>query len=180
MSGSVVSIRAMDSLVHRCVATMVVRVYGSLVTQQISGGQLRIMGRALAGEHLSWRLMLHAKMVGKLGMCRVVDSGDFAFGSILVAWFLERVSMLHLRVLLGAPGAQEPRLRQWSQILIRHGGGEGGHFFTAEAAQVWWQMPQIILQYPYCGVDFRGDSDMVLPPGEVFDHRGMFVICLIC
>jgi hypothetical protein len=25
------------------------------------------------------------------------DSGDFAFGSILVAWFLERVSMLHPR-----------------------------------------------------------------------------------
>jgi hypothetical protein len=87
--------------------------------------------------------------------------------------------MLHPRVLLGAPGAREPRLRRWSMILIHHGGGEGGHFFTAEAAQVWRQMPQIILQYPYCGVDFRGDPDMVLPPGEVFDHRGMFVI-LIC
>jgi hypothetical protein len=33
-------------------------------------------------------------------------------------------------------------------------------------------MPQVILQYPYAGVDFRGDLDMVLPPGEVFDHRG--------
>jgi hypothetical protein len=28
---------------------------------------------------------------------------------------------------------------------------------------------------PYAGVDFRGDPDMVLPPGEVFDHRGMFM-----
>jgi hypothetical protein len=64
MSGSVVSIGAMDALVHRCVEAMVVRVYGSLATQQISGGQLRIMERALAGEHFSWGLMLHAKMVG--------------------------------------------------------------------------------------------------------------------
>jgi hypothetical protein len=38
MLGSIVSIKAIDALVHRCVATMVVRVYGSLVTQRISGG----------------------------------------------------------------------------------------------------------------------------------------------
>jgi hypothetical protein len=34
------------------------------------------------------------------------------------------------------------------------------------------------IRYPYAGVDFRGDPDMVLPPGEVFDHRGM--LCTIC
>jgi hypothetical protein len=49
--------------------------------------------------------MLHARMVGKLDRCRTADSGDFAFGSIVVAWFLERVSMLCPRFLLGAPGA---------------------------------------------------------------------------
>jgi hypothetical protein len=37
------------------------------------------------------------------------------------------------------------------------------------------QMPQVILWYPYVGVDFRDDPDMVLPPGEVFDHRGMLI-----
>jgi hypothetical protein len=104
MSGSVVSIGVMDALVHHCVAAMVVRVYGSLMTQRISGGQLRIMERALAGEHFSWGLMLHAKMVGQLDRCRAADSGEFSFGLVLVAWFLERVPMLHLRVLLGAPG----------------------------------------------------------------------------
>jgi hypothetical protein len=31
----------------------------------------------------------------------------------------------------------------------------------------------VILRYPYAGVDFRDDPDMVLPLGEVFDHRGM-------
>jgi hypothetical protein len=108
MSGSVVSIGVMDALVHRCVAAMVVRVYGSLVTQWISGGQLRVMQRALAGEHFAWGVMLHAKMVGKLDRCRATDSGEFTFGSILVAWFLERVSMLCPRVILGALGVREP------------------------------------------------------------------------
>jgi hypothetical protein len=64
MSGSMVSIGAMDALVHHCVAAMLVRVYGSLVTQRINGGQMRIMGRALARENFSWGVMMHAKMVG--------------------------------------------------------------------------------------------------------------------
>jgi hypothetical protein len=108
ISSSMVSIGAMDALVHRCVEVMVLRVYGSLATQWISGGQLRIMERAMVGENFSWGLMLHAKMVGNLDTCRVVDSGEFSLGSILVAWFLERVPMLHPRVLLGAPGVREP------------------------------------------------------------------------
>jgi hypothetical protein len=62
---------------------------------------------------------------------------------------------------------------------VRHGGGEGGHYFMAQAAQIWWQMPQVILRYPYDGVDFWGDPDMVLPPGEVFDHRGMLSIVYV-
>jgi hypothetical protein len=61
----------------------------------------------------------------------------------------------------------------WSQILIHHGGGKGGHFFMAEATQVWQQMPQILLHCPYYGVDFQGDPDMVLPLEEVFNHQGM-------
>jgi hypothetical protein len=82
--------------------------------------------------------------------------------------------MLRPRILLGAPRAQELQLRLWSTVLLHHGGGEGGHFFSTKAAQVWRQMPQVILRYLYAGVDFRNDLDMVLPPGEVFDHRGMF------
>jgi hypothetical protein len=63
--------------------------------------------------------------------------------------------------------------------FVHHGGGEGGHYFLADAAQIWQQMPQVVLRYPYAGVDFRGDTDMVLPPGEVFDHRGIFSIVYV-
>jgi hypothetical protein len=38
MSGMVVIVGSIDSLVHHCIAAMIVRVYGSLVTQWISGG----------------------------------------------------------------------------------------------------------------------------------------------
>jgi hypothetical protein len=108
MSGSVVSIGAMDALENRCIVAMIVRVYGLLVTQRISGGQMSVMERVLASEHFAWGLTLHARMVGQLDHCRSTDTGEFAFGSILVAWFLERVLMLRPRILLGAPGAREP------------------------------------------------------------------------
>jgi hypothetical protein len=174
MTGTSVSISGIDALLHRCIAAMIVRVYGSRATHRISGGELFLMERVVVGrERFAWGLTLHAQMIAQLDHCRSRGAGEFAFGSILVAYFLERVPMLRPRVLLEAPGVREPRLRWWSQILVRHGGGEGGHYFTAQAAQIWRQMPQVILQYPYAGVDFRGDPDMVLPPGEVFDHRGM-------
>jgi hypothetical protein len=85
MSGSVVRIGAMGSLIHRCIAVTIVRVYGSLATQWINGGFLRIMQRSLGGEQFSWGLMLHTNMIGHLNRCRAVNSSDFSFGSILVA-----------------------------------------------------------------------------------------------
>jgi hypothetical protein len=174
MTGTSVRISGIDALLHRCIAAMIVRVYGSRAPHRISGGELSLMERVVVGrERFAWGLTLHAHMIAQLDRCRSTGRGEFAFGSILVAFFLERVPMLRPRVLLEAPGVREPRLRRWSQILVRHGGGEGGHYFTVEAAQIWRQMPQVILQFPYAGVDFRGDPDMVLPPGEVFDHRGM-------
>jgi hypothetical protein len=48
MSKTVVSIVSIDSLAHHCIATMIVRVYGSLATQGISGGQLLVLERVLA------------------------------------------------------------------------------------------------------------------------------------
>jgi hypothetical protein len=57
------------------------------------------------GTFFSWGLMLHARMIGKIHRCQTTDSGDFVFGSILVAWFLERVPMLRPRVLFLATRA---------------------------------------------------------------------------
>jgi hypothetical protein len=108
MSSSVVRIDAMDALMHDCIIVMIMRIYGSLVSQRIIGGQLRIVQRKLAGEHFVSGLMLHTKMMGQLNRCRASNSYEFLFGSILMAWFLDRVPMLCRRVLLEVAGAQEP------------------------------------------------------------------------
>jgi hypothetical protein len=136
MSGTVVSVSAIDAPTHHCIAAMIVHVYGSLATQGNSGGQLLVLERVVGGEQFAWGLTLHARMIAQLNHCRSTGVGDFSFGSILVAWFLERVLMLLPRVLLEMPGARELRLRQWFAVLVRHGGGEGGHYFSAQAAQI--------------------------------------------
>jgi hypothetical protein len=64
MSGTVMRIGVMDALVHRFIAAMNVRVYGSLAMQWISGGQLIVMERVLVNENFVWGLTLHARMVG--------------------------------------------------------------------------------------------------------------------
>jgi hypothetical protein len=133
MSGTVVSISAIDSLAHRCIAMMIVRIYGSLATQRISGGQLLVLERVVGSEQFAWGLTSHVWMIAQLDRCRSTGTGEFAFGSILVAWFLKRVPMLRPRVLLEMSGVREPRLRRWSTVLVCHGGGEGGHYFSAEA-----------------------------------------------
>jgi hypothetical protein len=108
MSKMVVSIWAIDSPVHRCIAAMIVRVYGSLATRRISGGQLLVLERVLANERFALGMMLHVRMVVQLDHFWSTGAGEFAFGSILVAWFLERVPMLRPRILLSVPGAREP------------------------------------------------------------------------
>jgi hypothetical protein len=45
---------------------------------------------------------------------------------------------------------------------------------------MWRHIPQVILQYPYDGMEYRHDTDMMLPTGEDWDHRAMFVyLCFV-
>jgi len=62
-------IETMDDLLHQCITAMIMRIYGSLVMQQINGGHLVIMQRVLDGDFFAWGLMLHAKMMGQINRC---------------------------------------------------------------------------------------------------------------
>jgi hypothetical protein len=62
--GSVIQIEAIDDLLMECIIAMLVRIYGSLGTQWITRGQLRIVERVLDGDLLSWGVLLHTKMIG--------------------------------------------------------------------------------------------------------------------
>jgi hypothetical protein len=64
MFGTVVKISGLDALLHRCIAAMIVRVYGSRATHRISGGKLLVMERVVVGcERFAWGVTLHARMI---------------------------------------------------------------------------------------------------------------------
>jgi hypothetical protein len=49
MTGSAVRINALDVLLHRCVASMIVRIYGSTTPHRISGGEFIFDGESGGG-----------------------------------------------------------------------------------------------------------------------------------
>jgi hypothetical protein len=84
---------------------MVVRIYGSLGTHAYHRWSVEVVEEVLDGDLFAWGVLMHTRMVSQLNWCRRADSGDFAFGSVLVAWFLERVPLLRPQILL-APTSQ--------------------------------------------------------------------------
>jgi hypothetical protein len=84
MTGSSVRINALSVLLHRCVASMVVRIYGSTAPHRISGGELMLVERVVVGrERFAWGLALHAQMVAQLDRCRSTSGGSLL---LLPSW----------------------------------------------------------------------------------------------
>jgi hypothetical protein len=69
MSGLVIHIEAIDDLLIECIVAMVVRIYGSLGTQRITGGQLRVVEQVLDGHLFAWGVLMHTKMMAQLNQC---------------------------------------------------------------------------------------------------------------
>lgn len=64
--------------------------------------------------------------------------------------------------------ARDPAMLKWSGLLVRLGGGRQPHFFE----EFFSRLDQEILvvdDYGYVGIDFRNDSDLVLPEGYDWD-----------
>ena len=77
----------------------------------------------------------------------------------------------HLTVDISGP--QEPKLVRWVAVMARHP-DEGAAVVRFTDSYFHWLEDQVfaIQDFPYAGIDFRGDPDMVLPQGEQWDDRG--------
>ena len=79
-----------------------------------------------------------------------------------------------LTVEVGLP--REPKLMRWVAVMARHL-DEGMEVIRLTPEYFRWVENQVfaIQDFPYAGVDFHGDLDMVLPPGEQWDDTGNFI-----
>ena len=86
----------------------------------------------------------------------------------------ERVPALRLQTMVLDPphNVRETRATKWSRVMPRGGGGRSVSWGLCFRE---WLESQVIFveDWPYAGIDFRGDPDMPLPAGEQWDDEGM-------
>ena len=97
---------------------------------------------------------------------------DCAYGTMLCSLFFEKILTLRPHVQLPDGGPREPRMHRWGQILSRGGGGAVGQVFRPEFFAHWDQMPLYIDDYPYSGMSYWVDLDLLHPPGRVWGPDG--------
>ena len=112
-------------------------------------------------------------MKKQLSDCKRGRRKNFSHSIILVAFFFERVPGLSLAIPLPVSFPRQPRLSKWGEIFLRQGGG--GSIQSVYDDDFYERPLPALEQFPYAGMDFWGDNDLVLPPGGAWGASGILV-----
>ena len=64
----------------------------------------------------------------------------------------------------------------WEESFLWKGGGGSFQIVYDDYFYLWWEIKVPTLQqFPYTGLDFRVDNDLVLPPGEAWGDICIFI-----
>ena len=74
---------------------------------------------------------------------------------------------------LSLPPPTEPRMQRWVDLMSRHAGQPQISFFET-FFESFDRQEMVYAKFPYAGMDFRGDPDLVLPVGEQWGSMGNF------
>ena len=97
---------------------------------------------------------------------------NFGFSSILSTFFFEHVPGLSPRLDVPLHEVRDPAQRCCADAMRILGGGRVSNPYPADFFP-WWQRQIVAIDdYPYAGIDFRGDPDMPLPPRSAYDDIG--------
>jgi len=159
------------------VAFTVTRLYGSAALHIATGSQMRMAVDFFRGTVFNWCDAVLANVKGQLTRAKNGQLKTFGYGALVVSFSLERVPMLILQQLtveVGLP--REPTLMRWVTVKARHP-DEGTEVVRFTSEYFHWLENQVfaIQDFPYVGVDFCGDPDMALPPGEQWDDTGNLI-----
>ena len=97
---------------------------------------------------------------------------NFGFSSILGMFFFDHVLGLSPRVDVPLHGVRYPAQQRWADVMRRLGGGRVSNPYPVDFFPWWRRQIVSIDDYPYAGIDFRGDPDMPLPPGAAYGNIG--------
>ena len=152
----------------------VTRLCGAAALHIATGSQMRMAIDCYRGTIFNWCDAVLANLKGQLTRTKNGQLKTFGYGPLVVSFVLERVPMLipqQLTVEVGPP--REPKLMRWVAVMARHP-DEGTEVVRFRPKYFHWLENQVfsIQDFPYAGVDFHGDPDMILPPGEQWDDIG--------
>ena len=111
-------------------------------------------------------------MKKKLIDCKIVRLQNFGFGSILSTFFFEQVPGISPKVDIATHGFWDLAQWRWANVMHRLGGGRVANPYPGELFPWWWRQLITIDDYPYVGIDFCGDPDILLPPGLAYGDIG--------
>ena len=161
----------------KVISFTVTRLCGSAALHVPTSSQMRIAVDCFRGTIFNWCDAVLANIKGQLTRAKNGKLNKFGYGSIIVSFALERIPMLapqSIPVDVGRP--REPRMVRWSTLMARHG-IEGADIVRFPSSYFRWLDRQLffIKDFPYVGIDFRGNREMTLPAGEQWDDSGKII-----
>jgi len=156
----------------RTILFSVVRAFGSLGAHSTTKAQMTYALECVEPRVFNWCEGLRTNLHDQLTRCRIGKQSQFRYGSILVAFFLERMPILQLQIILPVCSATEPWLVLWVSLTERL---KGVHTLRYDATYLGWLDHEMLMikDFPYAGMYFCGDLELVLPTGENWDITGM-------
>ena len=157
------------------------RVAGSAALHVANRSYMQHALECLQPKVFNWCDAVLVQMKSQLTKVKDGKLKNFGFGSILTAFALEKIPLMQPQyIILDLPSRTEPRMQRWVDHMSRHA-GQPQITFT-DAFFRWFERQEMVFsEYPYVGMDFRGDPDLVLPDGEqwgtigkIFDHLTVY------
>ena len=174
--GTQIAIRDIRDLHIKILLFTIGRVAGSASLHQASRTHMSIAVECLIHVY-DWCTALLLNMKQQLTSIRKTHTKHFGYGTILTTFFFERVPALRPKVISTISSPRDPRIARWADMMKRLGGSEVPRTTWDDEFFLWWGEQIIAVDdYPYAGMDFRGDPDLVLPLGATWCVIGKIAI----
>ena len=161
----------------KVISFTVTRLYGSTTLHVATRSQMGMAVDCYRGTIFNWCEAVLANVKGQLTRAKNGQLKNFGYGFLVVSFGLERLPMLvpqQLSIGVGLP--REPMLVRWVTVMAHHL-EEGSEVVQFPPEYFRWLENQLFMiqDFPYAGMDYHGDPNMTLPPGEQWDDSGKII-----
>jgi len=172
-----IDIKTISHLELKVITFTVTRICRSATLHMATRSQMQMVVDYFRSTILNWCEAVLGNVKRQLTMARNRQLKKFGYSFLVVSFSLERVPMLvpqHLSI--GAGLLREPKLMHYVAVMACHS-EESSEVVQFPPEYFHWLENQVfvIQDFPYAGMDYLGDPEMTLPPGEQWDDSGKII-----